>query len=256
MACDPNSVRQNPPTGADPSPIVFAEASFEGSFDPFEVFNDLPEIAKCEITIVADPTAPDGSSVVSISHEPGVKDGSFTGGLVLAFPDEAQPTELWVQFYVKFSDNYVWHSIGNKLIYMRMGRETAIGKVFQTNHFLGVNNQWVDGPNIGWSTQHSTNSKLNQTIYQECPEFKRGEWQKIVFQIKMNQPGKYDGIGRIWLNDALIVDASDIMWLNARNSGGIADFAITPLWGGGGPEVVMVTQFVYFDHVIIQTGPF
>jgi len=72
----------------------------------------------------------------------------------------------------------------------------------------------------------------------------------------MNTPGQYNGIGRIWLNDALVVNASDIMWLNAGNFGGVADFRITPLWGGGGPDTVMETQYMYFDHVILQTGPF
>jgi len=255
-ACGSGSDTTPPPPPPPAPPTVLAQTSFEGSFEPFGVHQDPPETSKSFITLVADPTAPDGNRVARISYEPGVKDGMYVGSIYFVFPSDAQPTELWGQFYMKTSPNYVWHSIANKLIYMCMGYQNPADGTSQTNHILGVNNQWEDFPNIGWSTQQQTNPDLNQTIYAVVDGLERNAWHKIVFHIQVNTPGEYNGVGRIWLNDVLAVDASDVMWINAGNWGGVADFRITPLWGGGGPEVIEETQYMYFDHVILQTGPF
>ena len=241
------------PMPAGTATTVLAATSFEGSFDPFDVYSDSPT-SLSSITIVTDPTAPDGHEVAEISQEPGVKEGSFVGGIAYEFPPDAQPTQLWGQFFFKVSSNYVWHSVANKLVYMRMGYQHPVLGTTQTDHILGINNQWIDSANIGWSTQHTTNEDLNQTVCARTPEFTRETWHKVVFDIKMNTPGQYNGIGRIWLNDELVIDADDIMWLNAGNSGGVADFRLTPLWGGSGPEVIQQTQYIYFDAVILKTG--
>ncbi|MDR2243986.1 MAG: hypothetical protein LBE15_01065 [Burkholderiales bacterium] len=260
-ACGGNSDDTTPPAPPAP-PTVLTQTSFEGSFEPFGVYQDPPETSKSFITIVTDPTAPDGNSVARISYEPGVRDGMYVGGIFFDFPDDAQPTELWGQFYMKTSPNYVWHSTGNKLVYMRMGYQNPVDGTSQTDHILGINYSYWSGyeeifaPNIGWATQQSTNSDLNQMIYSSVGEFTRDTWHKIVFHLEMNTPGQQNGIGRIWLNDELVVNASNIMWLNAGNWGGVSGFRITPLWGGGGPDVIEETQYMYFDDVILQTGPF
>jgi hypothetical protein len=126
---------------------------------------------------------------------------------------------------------------------------------------LGINHpHWIGkvehfAPNIGWSTQIAPDGVLNQTIYTQVGEFIKNTWYKITFQIKMNVPGQYNGIGKIWLNDKLVVDASDVMWINPGNFGGIANFRLLPIWGGGGP-VMAQTQYIYFDDVILQNRPF
>jgi hypothetical protein len=240
----------------DAAGTVLAQTSFEGAFEPFGVYNEPLEIRKSLISIETDLTAPDGASVAQISLEPGVKDGNYVGCIYYDFSGEAQPKEMWGQFYVKFSENYVWHSIANKIVYMRMGDQNPEDGTTEPDHVLGINHQWIDAPNIGWATQHATNSELNQMFHFETDEFIREKWHKIAFHVMMNTPGQCDGIGRIWLNDALIVNAADIMWLNEGNPGGVADFRITPLWGGLGPEVVKMTQYIYFDSVILQTAPF
>jgi hypothetical protein len=180
----------------------------------------------------------------------------YVGGIYYIFPEDDPPTELWAQLYMKTSSNYVWHSIANKLVYMCMGYQNPADGTFQAVHVLNINHQWTDGPNMGWFTQFSKNPDQGQIFYAGTKEFTRDVWHRIVFHIRMNTPGQHNGIGRIWHNDALVVSASDIMWLDTGNFGGIADFCIAPVWGGGGPETVMETQYMYFDHIILQTGPF
>jgi len=150
---------------------ILAKTSFEGSYGPFSVHFDDTPASLSRIDIVEDPTAPDGSRVVRFSHEPGVRDGNFVGSIALEFPDNAQPTELWGQFYVKVSPNFTWNPIANKLIYMNMGDQHPVHGTTQVAHVLGAYSQWVDGPSVGWDIQQQTNPDLNQTIYAGVNDF-------------------------------------------------------------------------------------
>jgi hypothetical protein len=140
------------------------------------------------------------------------------------------------------------HSIIQKVIYFRVGHNDT------TNHFFALN-YYSDG-NIGFTSQHGPTGVLNQDLYTDTTVFSQGKgtWHRVNFHITMNSPGVYDGIGQIWVDDVLIHDVSNYLWLESGDRGGFRGFSITPVFGGG-EDVVTRTMYMDFDHVILQTTP-
>lgn len=59
-----------------------------------------------------------------------------------------------------------------------------------------------------------TKPDLNAPWY----DFKRGMWYAIEERVKLNEPGKKDGILQIWVNDALVLDRDDVIYRTIDNS--------------------------------------
>jgi hypothetical protein len=46
-----------------------------------------------------------------------------------------------------------------------------------------------------------------------------GQWDKVVFHGVINTPGVKDGVGQLWINDALVINASTIPYRNVGQDG-------------------------------------
>jgi hypothetical protein len=244
---DPPPSSTNPDQNSNPSPnqpsdTTLVTASFEGTSSPFIEHDPGHGLHN-------DPTAPDGSSVYRVTFPKGFVGGDAPAVAWYLFPSDSQPTELYVQFYLRLSSNWQWHSIIQKVFYFR------VGNMDTTNHFFALN-YYSDG-NIGFTSQQLSNGELNQDLYTDTTTITNslGTWHKINLHIKMNTPGEYDGIGRVWVDDVLVHDVSDYMWLTSGDFGGINDLSITPVFGGGA-DVVVETMYLDFDDFILQTIPF
>lgn len=73
--------------------------------------------------------------------------------------------------------------------------------------------------------------------------FTRGVWHKVEVYQKQGQPG----IVRVWVDDVLAIDRSDVPTNNAP----IRAVAISGIWGGVGDAKLQV-DYMRFDHIHVS----
>ena len=94
---------------------LLIEASFEGTMLPFKNEHDGADI-------YTDPTAPDGSRVLRFTYPPGHPSGYSTDLAWVWF--EKGYYEVKAEYYFKYSDNFYFHPVANKQVYLDVGDQT------------------------------------------------------------------------------------------------------------------------------------
>jgi hypothetical protein len=186
--------------------------------------------------------SPEGGSMLQFRFPVGIRDGSDPAN-VFYVSSEALP-ETYLQFYHKYSSNYTYHPIANKLVYFYSpsGNRDSLG-LFSVGYddlayYVWGNNQDITVYNLGFGR----------------PQL--GGWYKYNIHTKVNSsPGAHDGILQIWVNDVLKLNRSDIMWFAAGTTvTGWGQIDMAPAYGGeGGANPVL--SYSYYDDFIISTTP-
>jgi hypothetical protein len=152
------------------------------------------------------------------------------------FPAEAD--EIWFQYYVKFSPNWVWGR-GSKFIFIDVGGD---GNVF-TSVSGGSKRVYI-------TTQtFATNSyPPNKRNY---PTMQAGIWYKHSGHFKINTPGVLDGLIEFWVNDVLTTRYTNVGFRSAAYPGrGFREMTVN--FGIAGSDAIEGT-YVLFDHSIAST---
>jgi len=228
------------------SGVLLAQASFEESMSPFRHEYDGADIH-------SDPTAPDGSRVLRFTYPPGHPSGYSTDLAWVWFEDGG--TEVKVEYYFKYSDNFFFHPVANKQVYFDVGDKTNfVLSAVDTNSTGGVGISTVmrigcQDNNIG-ITELKTPNVANFAIHPNI-------WYKVRLYFKLNKDGKRNGILKLWVDDEQIMDYSDVLF-NAGNDGNkpFTCLKFDPVWGGVGGPKPNATDYFYIDAVKIWGGPF
>jgi hypothetical protein len=119
--------------------------------------------------------------------------------------------EVWIEFYVRIPENY-YHNRGNSsynnkflALWGPSGYSQPPAVTFQT---------WADGN--GGSTLNVCRTEPNRPLehYPRVPgnggpaidASHRGRWLRARAHVRLSDPGKANGLERLWLDDRLIVD--------------------------------------------------
>lgn len=82
----------------------------------------------------------------------------------------------------------------------------------------------------------------------------KGYWIHITRRVKMNTPGKKDGIFELYINDSLRAQATDVEWRSfqqGENYGKVSDLHLCYFFGGGGAEFASQRDnFIRIDNMI------
>lgn len=218
------------PFTANGSTLV--SGSFESGMSPF----GGPYYGS-SAAVVSDSTAPDGTHSLRFTIPTDMLGNSPD---IINYSWSAQ-NEIWVQFYVKFSSNYQWPPIADKLVFL-----PCEGNAFYIGLMWG--NQIEISSQITWGPG-------SQNWYQSGgPSITQNTWYKVVFHGVANTPGQTNGIGQLWLNDALVINVSNIPYRNVGGSafGGIM---LENVFGGPAGQRSGFPMYTWFDSVIVQTTP-
>lgn len=85
-------------------------------------------------------------------------------------------------------------------------------------------------------------------------EFQSGRWYQLRQYIKMNTPGEYDGVLRVWVDGEQVISKTGLRF---RLSGdvGIDHLSFTTFFGGGdGSWAPSSDQHAYFDDIHVYSG--
>ena len=227
------------------SGILLAQGSFEGDYVPF-----TREDAGSDIYL--DPTAPDGNYSLRFTFPIDQQSGYAPDHVWVWWPEPVQ--ELWTQYYVKLSNNFFLHHVTQKLTYWMIEESN-------TNFFIGIIGTahgddtrkleaQLQRGNVGTTIRYISNMDYNPTI-------QNGIWYTLTIYNKLNTNGQSNGILRVWLDDRLVMDHTDALYTSDSDANKpIQSFSFTPIFGGMGPAAKPAIDYIYFDAVRIQTGPF
>ena len=169
------------------------------------------------------PAQPDGNTrTLRITIPKGAEaTGYLFGGASRPFPSTE---EVWAQFYLLFPNNYKFHTVTDKF--------SGWGKWPGESNNLVVtfgNGEWGvmpqnDWPGF-WQGFYPTESNVPATR-------QKNHWYKIVQHLKMNTPGKFDGIYEMWVDDQLVMRHNNVGYREAGNNTGFTGIRHLVVWGG------------------------
>ena len=225
---------------------LLAEASFEGTMHPFKTEHDGADIH-------TDPTAPDGAQVLRFTYPPGHPSG-YSPDLAWVWFEQGS-YEVKAEYHFKYSNNFYFHRIDNKQVYLDIGD--------QTNFFLSaVDTNYIGGVGINTELNFvcqygNIGSAIRATPNMSQVAISPNIWYKVTLYFKLNTDSHPNGLLKIWLNDKPIMDYTDIVF----NTGSEANKPFTclkfdPVWGGAGDPKPESTDYFYIDAVKIWSGPF
>lgn len=221
-----------PATDARSAVTVLMDESFESGFGDF-----YSEYGGSQV--VDDGTTPFGSRSLRFSFSSGDPGGYAPDIVTAGFPSR---DEIWGRAYFKLSAGYAFHPYEQKLIFIW-------GDTF--NFYISIGS-WTDHKMFGcWQGTGSTYRNSSG------PEIKSGVWYKVDFHMKMNSgAGVKDGIFQLWLNDALVLDFSNVPYRGAGKGpdAGFGAMAFTPVYGGDSTPVPQ-NQSIWFDGAQIAAEP-
>jgi hypothetical protein len=179
--------------------------------------------------------------------------------------DINNPKNVTLVYYVKFEDDFDW-AIGGKLPGLAGGVAPAGGQILNSSklnsgfsarfmwHMLGPKNNQKPGI-IGYiydPGRKGTNGKkiygsgpilsttqvakaFNSRNHQSMLVLERNKWYKIQQTIKANRPNKSDATIKVWINDQLAADFSDIKLIQDGMHGkySVDRFLFSTFYGGG-----------------------
>jgi hypothetical protein len=118
----------------------------------------------------------------------------------------AKVEEVWLKFYSRFDPGSVWPNRSQKLAILNVTDGQSLTRRYQIYVYVRPNGQYaVDRSDISvWEF-----FGLYQNV--GTPAAVRfGQWDKIKLYAKLNTPGRADGIVRLWVNDQLKVQYTDV----------------------------------------------
>ena len=188
---------------------------------------------------------PDAPNALRFTYPRG-DDGSGAGSANYETLNEA---EFWYGYWFKFSPNFQWHTIDNKLTYVWNGNARSTdGNWYVSvrgNRTLSMVNQISWGP----FQRFNPNTGLD-------PEIQAGQWYWLEVHARQNTPGKYDGLFELRLDSELVMRHTNVAYRSAAQAGvRFGKFQYAPIWGGNIGLVHEQTDFLWVDFTVISTSP-
>ena len=197
-------------------------------------------------SIVSEGTTPDSPTSVRFTFNSGMEGGNAPADI--RHEKLGGQTELWWEYWFKFSAGFEYHPVGVKHIYIKLApsgsQEDSFvaydtpygGLIYLTQTFNGTYNKtWY--PNV--NSSHTVTDK----------------WYRVKVHNIINTPGTHDGVLQVWLDDGtgykLTHDYNNVWYRSGGNNNTFWRFMIVPVWGGDSGVIKKQTDFLFFDYVNI-----
>ena len=189
--------------------------------------------------------SPTGKSGVWMWTLPaGMPGGEGVGNIWLPGVVPSGATEMWVQWYWKYSSGYAYNGIVNKQMYFDPSNTMGMGIIWDIGISMGPQgpNATVYWPNLGAKVSNDPLWYVNQT----------GVWHKFKARYKMNDNGKYNGVFQAWVDDVMVTNRTDVYYSNGLTLS-TPYFAL--IYGGASGDVPKL-QYQYIAGVYLgSTDP-
>jgi len=157
---------------------------------------------------------------------------------------------LYYGWRFKLSHNFDYVK-GGKLPGVSGGRGNTGGKVPNGTDGWSVRMMWNDqGRPVQYVYHPEQPEKWGDALFWDYPgAIKRGVWHTVQTYVKLNTPGKHDGIIKTWLNGKQVLEKTGMRFRD-NNSLQIDRFQFVSFFGGHGPQWAPKTdQTAWIDDV-------
>jgi hypothetical protein len=203
-----------------------------------------------------------GKVWTAVYHE-GKAAGYGDDGFAFDIPVGGEFDELWFESDLYADPDFDPYSVtgnysGKMLFGFTGGNEYLHGGVYQVDSSAEGNGWTAQGV---WGSQYA----LRPYYYDQIADgqthqlnanllIPRGYWIHITRRVKMNTPGKKDGIYEVYINDSLRAQATDVEWRSLQqgaNYGKISHLHMTYFFGGCGPDYASKRDnFIRIDNLV------
>ncbi len=108
-----------------------------------------------------------------------------------------------------------------------------------------VTTQYNDFDNLHW-----LGNRPASRIKLFSPE-ESGRWVCVEAHVKLNTPGKSDGVNQLWIDGRLEAERTGLDWRGSYTGHGINAVFLETYWNAGSP----VSQSRWIDNFVISTDP-
>lgn len=241
--------------GAEPESFTVLEESFntvnKGALAKRLIRNTYVDLAKGK--------GPDGSDAIRVAYE-GFERGSKR--VILRYPLEKGIEHAVVSFDVLFDKDFQW-TLGGKLHGLGPMKPITGGKSRQLGQWSARVVFKAEGKCASYIYDQSYHKKYGIGSTSTKPVFTKGVWHHVSLEVKLNTPGKHDGVAKILVDGQIVVSDRDVIF---RKRGGadtqIRNFLFSTFHGGHKPKWSPVngqgnpkTVFAYFDNFKVVSLP-
>jgi len=152
--------------------------------------------------------------------------------------------EMWSKYYLYYPSEYTWHPIAEKISGWRWPSNSSNNMLLVWNYgALHMN------PQLGW---HPYVNYSSNTGY--SPSQMKNHWYKFIEHVKMNTPGKNDGVYQLWVDDKLVMDYTNVPYRNIGDTSGFTKFMLLLVWGGQGGNITLGSDmYNYYGTSIVSS---
>jgi hypothetical protein len=198
----------------------------------------------------------------SVYHE-GLAAGYGDDGFAIDIPVGGEYDELWFESDLYADPDFNPYSVTGKFSGKMLFGFTG-GNEYLTNGHWELDSSATGN---GWTAQGVWGSDyaLRPYYYDQIADgqthqlnanlvIPRGYWIHITRRVKMNTPGKKDGIFEVYINDSLRAQATDVEWRSKAQGadyGKISHLHLTFFFGGGGADFASQRDnFIRVDNMV------
>ncbi|MBX2863107.1 MAG: hypothetical protein KTR27_06090 [Leptolyngbyaceae cyanobacterium MAG.088] len=171
---------------------------------------------------------PAGSASPSVSRQTASPLGGAQFYADLFLPSQ---TRLRLSYYVRFAEGFDFVK-GGKLPGVFGGVGASGGQVPNGEDGFSVRLMWRQNGQGEVYAYLPTSEKFGTSIARGAWQFEPGIWYKLEQEIKLNTPDGVDGEIRLWVNDTLVIEQSDLIFRTV-DSLQIDGIFFSTFFGGG-----------------------
>ncbi|MFN3786568.1 MAG: polysaccharide lyase, partial [Thiothrix sp.] len=147
----------------------------------------------------------------------------------------AKLDSLYYSYWVKFPENFDFVR-GGKLPGIGSFEPRTGGDKPNGNDGWSVRVMWEKAGRLGQYVYHPDQPQAFGEFFPwDAPLPEKGKWYQVKTLVRLNTPGKHDGVITTWLNGKQVFDKRDLRFRNGNNLQ-IERFLFTVFFGGTGAE--------------------
>ena len=166
-----------------------------------------------------------------------------------------QLTKMYVSVWIRMlGTDFENQIVGTKIAFIGFGRDASTAL---NDGCLFIPGDGVQGVHSSFNLDFREQNNVARVLAQNrdtSKVFTIGQWHHFELALELNTLGAADGRLRWWVDNQLILDYSDVVYILPGATGGFQGFKIDPVWGGLG-GVRTRDDFMQVDHIYISGLP-
>lgn len=241
-----------------PAAGAFLSVNFQqspiGTYGDSQVRAEWPNVRWTKVGDRAKITQEGSNRFVRVAYPKG-QVGNSNGGAQWAIDLGANAgEELYASYRLRFVGDFD-PVLGGKLPGLAGGKGNTGGQIPTGRDGWSARIMWrADNAAVQYVYHPDQPGKWGEDLKWKQP-FPKAQWVTVETRIKMNTPGRKDGVVQSWMNGQLVLSRTDIRFRDV-NSFAVDEFYFSTFFGGSGSEWAPTKdEYIDYDDFAISRSP-